>query len=224
MLYYFWVIFLKNNEFITNFFKNNSVYEVGFAKVDNELPYAISVVIPLSQFVIEKIDSQPTYEYFHHYRSINAFIDNVLLKAGLEIGNLGYKYLCVGASHSTGEYKGYFPHKTAANLAGLGFIGKNAMFISAKYGSAVRLGTILTDMPFDTGTPLNIDCGDCNICQNVCPAMAIHGVNYYDGIAREEMFDASACSTHMKKAYQHIGRGVVCGLCMRNCKYFKRGL
>jgi hypothetical protein len=26
----------------------------------------------------------------------------------------------------------------------------------------------------------------------------------------------------MKKQFHHIGRGVVCGLCMRNCKYFKR--
>jgi len=212
---------MNNNQFIIDIFSKNSVYEVGFAKVDAQLPYAISIVIPLSKFVIEQIDTEPTYEYFHHYKSVNAFIDNVLLKAGLEIGNKGYKYLCVGASHSVGEYKGYFPHKTAANLAGLGFIGKNAMFISEKYGSAVRLGTILTDMPFETGKPLQKDCGDCNICKNVCPAMAIRGVNYHEGISREEMFDAQACSQHMKKAYQHIGRGVVCGLCMRNCKYFK---
>ena len=215
---------MNNNQFIIDFFNKNSVYEVGFAKVDASLPYAISVVIPLSQFVIEQITDEPTYEYFHHYKSVNAFIDNVLLKAGLEIGNLGYKYLCVGASHSVGEYKGYFPHKTAANSAGLGFIGKNAMFISENYGSAVRLGTILTDMPFETGKPLQKDCGDCNICKNVCPAMAIRGVNYHEDIKREDMFDAQACSQHMKKAYQHIGRGVVCGLCIRNCKYFKKEL
>lgn len=218
------MIFLKNNELIKNLFENNGVYEVGFAKVDNELPYAISVVIPLSKYVISKIDNQPTFEYFHHYRTVNAFIDNVLLKIGLEIGSMGYNYLCVGASHSTGEYKGYFPHKTAANAAGLGFIGKNAMFISARYGSAVRLGTILTDMPFETGAPLNINCGECNICKNICPAMAIRGVNYYEGIQRAEMFDAAACSEHMKKAYKHIGRGVVCGLCMRNCRYFGKGI
>ena len=91
------------------------------------------------------------------------------------------------------------------------------MFISEKYGIAVRLGTILTDMPFDTGTPLDKDCGECNICKNVCPAMAISGVNYKDGISREEMFDANACSEYMKKEFQHIGRGSVCGICIKNC-------
>ncbi len=215
------MIFLNNNEFIKNIFENLGIYEVGFAKVEADLPYAISIVIPLSPFVMSKIDGQPTFEYFHHYRTVNAFIDSSLLRAGLEIDKKGFNYICVGASQSTSGLAGYFPHKTAARLAGLGFIGKNALFISEKYGPAVRLGTILTDMPFATGTPLIKDCGECNLCKNACPAMAIRGVNYREGIPREEMFDAQACSTHMKKAYQHIGRGVVCGICIRKCRFFR---
>ena len=42
---------MKNNEIIKEIFKNEGIDEVGFAKVDYELPYAISIVIPLSKFV-----------------------------------------------------------------------------------------------------------------------------------------------------------------------------
>ncbi len=211
----------ENNKLITDLLKSLSVDEVGFARVDNELPYAISIVIPLSRYVISKIGDAPTYEYFHHYRTVNAFIDHVLLRCGLEIAKGGYSYQCVGASHSTGEYKGYFSHKQAARLAGLGYIGKSALFISEKYGPAIRLGTILTDMPFEVGTPLDKDCGDCTICRDKCPAMAIRGVNYKEGMERSDIFDAAACSNHMKKAYRMIGRGSVCGICIANCPKFK---
>lgn len=212
---------MTNNNLIKNLCEKLGVYEVGFAKIDGDLPYAISIVVPLSKYIINQIDKAPTHQYFHHYRTVNSFIDNVLLKIGLEIANQNYNYLPVAASQSIDGYQGYFSHKTAAHMAGLGFIGKNALFISEKYGVAVRLGTILTDMPFTTGTPIKKDCGECNLCKTACPAMAIHGVNYRDGISREEMFDAAACSQHMKKAYQHIGRGVVCGICIKSCKYFK---
>ena len=213
---------MKNNEIIKNLLLSEGITEVGFSKVDHILPYAVSIVLPLSRFVIEGITNEPTFEYFHHYRTVNAYLDRVMLKAGMEIQKLGYNYLCVGASHSTGEYTGVFQHKTAARMAGLGYIGKSALFISKEYGPAVRLGTILTDMPFETGTPLNQDCGDCTLCMNACPAMAIKGVNYREGIDRSEMFDARACSEHMKRAYQHIGRGSVCGICIKNCKMFHK--
>jgi len=211
----------ENNKIITELLNSLSVDEIGFAKVDNELPYAISIVIPLSTYVISKIEDRPTFEYFHHYRTVNAFIDHVLLRCGLEIAKKGYRYQCVGASHSTGEYKGYFSHKQAARLAGLGYIGKSALFISEKYGPAVRLGTILTDMPFEVGTPNEKDCGDCTICRDACPAMAIRGINYKPGMERSEIFDAAACSNHMKREYQMIGRGSVCGICIAKCPKFK---
>ena len=208
---------MKNNELIKKIFENEGIDEVGFAKVDYELSNAISIVVPLSKFVLSKITDQPTFEYFHHYRTVNAYIDRVLLRCGLEIGKLGYNYICVGASQSTGGYVSHFPHKTAARLAGLGYIGKSCLFISEKYGPAVRLGTILTDMPFEVGKPLEKDCGECNICKTKCPAMAIRGVNFREGIEREEMYDAKACSEYMKNKFQHIGRGAVCGICIKNC-------
>ena len=212
---------MTNNEMIQQLFNREGIYEVGFAAVPHKLPYAVSIAVPLSRFVIDQIDAAPTYEYFHHYRTVNAYIDRCLLHCGLEIAKHGYSYLCVGASQSTGGYQSYFPHKTAARLAGLGYIGKSALFLSCRYGPAVRLGTVLTDMPFETGSPLQQDCGACNSCKNACPAMAIRGQNYREGLPREALFDAEACSQYMKKHFQHIGRGAVCGLCIRHCPKYQ---
>ena len=213
---------MKNNDIVVSNLNKSGVYEISFSKIDFDLPYAVSIVVPLSRYALSQIDDEPTFEYFHHYRTVNTFIDNALLKCGLEIASLGYNYLCVGASHSTGDYNGVFPHKTAARLSGLGYIGKSALFISNKYGPAVRLGTIATDMLFDIGTPVQTNCGDCDMCKKACPAMAIKGINYRDGIPREEMVDVVACSEYMKKNFQHIGRGVVCGMCVKHCKKFDK--
>ena len=39
------------------------------------------------------------------------------------------------------------PHKTIAMLSGLGYIGKNNLFITTKYGAAQCLGSVLTNAP-----------------------------------------------------------------------------
>jgi ferredoxin len=86
----------------------------------------------------------------------------------------------------------------------------------------MRLVTVLTDMPLKAEKPIQEPkCGSCEICKNVCPAHAITGKLYEYGAPRSTIFDAKRCSEHMK-TYKDIGRGAVCGLCMRACPYNQR--
>ena len=62
----------------------------------------------------------------------------------------------------------------------------------------------------------------CTLCVDACPCHAISGKEWQPGIARSEMFSPELCSQHMKRAYQHIGRGAVCGICMRVCPQYKK--
>ncbi len=207
---------------IKEFLLSHGAGQVGFCHLKEEnafsLPYAISYTIPLSDVIVNQIDTAPTHTYFHHYRSINALIDQLSLRVGRMLADAGYGYVPIPASQSVNGLQGIFSHKYAASLAGLGSVGKSGLFLSTQHGPRIRLGTILTDFPFpDKPEILPSPCGDCNLCARSCPAMAITGKAWEPGVIRDTILDARACSDYMKSAFQKIGRGVVCGICMKVC-------
>lgn len=211
---------------IENLLLDAGVSDVGFAKIPDgpfgENSFAVSFVVRLSEAVVEEIDGEPTHTYFHHYRTVNAFIDNVALRVGNLIQNNGYKYIPVGASQSINKdgwnYHGRYSHKKAASLAGLGGIGKNSLFLHKKYGANVRLGTVLTDCPFEIKESDYVSpCVECDACVKACPSGAINGKLWQPGLERKDVFDPEKCSEYMKKEFKHIGRGAVCGICMSVC-------
>ncbi len=188
---------------------------------------AITIGYKLNSSILSEVISEPTYEYFHHYRTVNACLDQLSLFACTYIERLGYSCHMIPASQSsiTDRYAGAFSHKLAGVLSGAGYIGKNALFITPEFGSGLRLATVLHNYPLEvTNKPMQSQCGDCNICTTICPAGAIKGNHYILGESRDTIFDANACSQHMKKAYQHIGRGSVCGLCITSCPKTKKHL
>lgn len=204
---------------------------VGFSDVTNVpnnqgFEGAITIGYKLLDSVIEQITTEngPTYQYFHHYRTVNTALDQLALYTATMIERQGYKALMIPASQSSVQdpYSGAFPHKTAAVLSGNGFIGKNALFISNQAGSKVRLATILCNIPLKPEFPIvQPKCNECNLCVKNCPSGAIKGNIYNYGDDRSTIFDAEKCSTYMKKAYQHIGRGSVCGICIKVCPFNK---
>lgn len=203
----------------------------GFSKVSGHLsealsryPYAITIAVRLSDAIIDEITDKPTYTYFNHYRSVNALIDHILLRIVLFIQSEGYNAYSVPASQSIPDsetpYSGVFPHKTGAVLSGLGWIGKNGLFISDKHGPRVRLGTVLTDAPLEADSQTAVSkCGSCNLCVASCPAMALTGNSWVEGCKREWLVDPKACSDYMNSNFKHIGRGSVCGICIKVCPH-----
>ena len=213
---------------LREFLLSKGVSDVGYSYVEDsntgDLKYAVSLVVRLSDAIIDEITDEPTATYFNHYRTVNAFIDRCLLEAGLFLQERGYKYITVAASQSMPgtHYNGRYSHKKAARLAGLGGIGKNSLFIHKKYGTRVRLGTLFTDCELKGEGELKENlCLGCDNCVKACPSGAISGKEFSVGVEREDIFNPQLCSDYMKKKFHHIGRGVVCGICMKVCPYSK---
>lgn len=221
---------MKLQDELKEYLISQGASDVGFCRITDgdfgECRYGISIVVRLSENIVDEIGAEPTHTYFNHYRSVNAFIDSLLLRAGLFLQKNGYKYITVAASQSINKdgwnYKGRYSHKKVATLSGLGSIGKSSMFLHKYYGARVRLGSIFTDCEFDVSHVEVLDlCKGCDKCVKACPSGAISGNVWYEGCGREYMFDPEKCSNYMKNHFKHIGRGAVCGICMKVCPYGK---
>ena len=188
-------------------------------KGQENLRYAFSFAVKLSDSVLKTIDGAPSFMYFQHYRAANALLDNIAFKLSQKLESSGYNAFPVAASQSLGKnnpYCGLVAHKTVAALSGLGFVGKSGLFLTEKYGSKVRLATVLTDMPLKNEKPIiENGCGACTACMKACPAGAIFGeLPRTDG---QRNFDPEKCSKYMKEKFQDVGRGSVCGICIKVC-------
>lgn len=200
--------------------------DMGFCRIPSPIVFgktqyshAISIVVKLSDAVLQTIENAPSFVYFQHYRTANALLDQIAFRVAREIEKAGYSALPVAASQSLGKdnpYCGVVPHKTIAVLSGLGFVGKSGLFLSKDFGSKVRLATILTNAPVQSELPIiKNGCGDCELCKKACPAGAIYGELPTEN--GERNFDAEKCSKYMKEHFQDIGRGSVCGVCIKVC-------
>lgn len=207
---------------------------VGFAdlsKVDtsafNNMKYGIAFGIKLNPEIIESINDGPTKEYYEEYKSVNRALDNIVAACVKFINDKGYSAVGQTTTFVTSDdnLTTMLPHKTVATRAGLGWIGKNALLITSEYGSAVRISSVITDMPLITEKPINESkCGECTKCMDACPASAIKGKLWNVNTLREELLDAFKCRGKARELSKE-GFGVemtICGKCIEVCPYTKR--
>ena len=116
---------------------------------ENSLNTAISIAFSLSRAILEGIEDRPTKLYFSHYKQTNYFLDNLALRLTNFIQEAGYDALPVPASQviDRENQTGHLSHRQIASLAGIGWIGRNNLLVTSKFGAGVRLATILTDFP-----------------------------------------------------------------------------
>jgi len=102
---------------------------------------------------------------------------DIAQKTAKRIMTAGYKAKAIsgsGGKYLNGEHFGHISLKHAAELAGLGVIGKNYLLISPEYGTLLWLSAVLTDADLIPDKKAQISvCGSCNKCVEVCPSKAL---------------------------------------------------
>jgi epoxyqueuosine reductase QueG len=181
-------------------------------KAVSSLNYGISIGIPLARGVLRSIDSAPTRLYSYHYKQINYFLDRLGVLVTNFVQSEGFSALPIPASQTLDhtKQKAHLSHKAIGIAAGLGWKGRNNLLVNPKYGSAIRLVTILTDMPLEADKPLSQDCGVCQKCIQLCPAGSIK-------IDPKE-FDMEGCYKKLCEFQKIPGVGHhICGICVSAC-------
>ena len=191
----------------------------------SEYPFAISIGVPLATQVVERIGDQSDLfalrnYWFHVYQVINHLIDNITSRLSFILMSEGYPALPVPASQTLDNENlyGFFSHKLAASLSGLGWVGKSCLLITPDRGPRVRWGTILTNAPLETGKPMVVKCGKCVKCVEACPAEAFTGRDFVSSEPRETRMIAKRCYDFLSQRRKDIG-AFVCGNCVHICPW-----
>ena len=114
-----------------------------------------------------------------------------------------------------------FSFKYAAVRAGLGWIGRNDVVITRRYGPRVRLSAILIDARLDCGTPI-LESGcpeDCRRCVDACPCSALKDRRWTIDARRADIIDYHRCNRMRSAFIERLGRKNACGLCMVACPF-----
>lgn len=188
---------------------------------------AISIAVQLPERVFEDISDRPTPIYSVIYQTANRILDEIAFKTSIMLQNGGFHSLPIPASQILDKknWYGAISHKAVARMAGLGWQGKNLLLITPKYGSRVRLVTVLTNAPLIVDGAVKNRCGTCTVCVDACPVGAIKGVstdNHYK--SRNEALYFNRCVEKLVGEFAKIP-GVdfpICGICIKVCPFGRK--
>ena len=214
----------KNSREIEEFLKSKGAEVVGFASLEGiknvpkEYPNSILIGIPIEKEALKTIYTDDQSKYVESMKSLALKLNDIVLEGEDYIKeNMNYNALAMSRERVAKDFEGLaskIPHKTTGTRSGLGWIGRCALLISPKYGAALRLSTILTDMPIKVGTPIDDSlCDDCTICVKACPGKAI-----IDDSNPKISYSPEKCGEFLFKRRDE-GHPVACGMCLYICPY-----
>jgi epoxyqueuosine reductase len=186
------------------------------ARESSGMEFGVSMAVALAPPVLMGIEDRPTLLYKWHYQQANNLLDKMAFILSGRIAARGHRALPVPASQIVDweTHKGHLSHRMVAEAAGLGWRGRNNLTVNATFGSAIRLVTVITDLPLSPDGPVQFLCGDCDACVKACPAGAL-GMNPSD-------YRIDICHQRLTGFSRERGIGVhICGVCVKACLHRK---
>ncbi len=183
-------------------------------KPTDVLPECLSVIVLGATFSREVL--KDVAEYTSNRNAMLTKMTDMAKVVAKGIKADGYKAKVISAAggkwvdgDGRKEHFGYISLKHAAEIAGLGVIGKNYLLTNPQYGNLLWLSAVLTDaelMP-DEKAKFTM-CDNCNKCVEACPKRAL------DDLAS---FGKKGCSSYFKIENKKFI--IKCFLCRTICPH-----
>lgn len=192
--------------------------------------HGITIGKRLDDTIMDSVAAAPNIEYYRLYKDTNRYLLDLATGVASDVNELGIKSLVIRPTSSqeidrSPDYcrtlRHDFSHKMVATRAGLGWIGKTALFVSRKFGPRLRLVSILVDYPLKPLDPPIAEslCGKCSLCVEACPAGAASGILWNTKVDRDEFYDAFKCQKKALELSKEFASSddEICGICMAVC-------
>ncbi|MDD2764311.1 MAG: tRNA epoxyqueuosine(34) reductase QueG [Opitutaceae bacterium] len=172
----------------------------------------------------------PRWARYALYEDYHDTLKPALVAAGKTLEEL---YGAGGADYRYYVDTGPVLERGWAERAGLGFLGKNGMLISRRFGNWLLLATILTRVEFEADAPLRrqsgeaktesrigLLCGKCTRCLEACPTEAIPSPGLVDArrcISYQTIENQGIIPRELRPG---IGRHIYgCDICLEVCPW-----
>jgi len=182
------------------------------------MPEATSVIVYGKQSSKTLFDAKTNVPYTFVRNKTLEKLDDITIALSYKIEESGYAAIPIPSVEPYDYWdsekrhgRGILSLKHAAQLAGLGRIGKNTLLINEKYGNRLWLGAILVSTKLDQDTVSNhkVCSSSCTICLNACPQKALDGITINQKLCREICFSST----------EGGGWVIACNICRKVCPF-----
>ena len=184
------------------------------------MPNAKSVVVFGKQSSKTLFEARSNVPYTLVRNKLAEHLDNIAMTLIAKVEESGngaipipsvepYEYWDTECRHG----RGILSLKHAAQLAGLGRLGKNTLLINKKFGNRLWLGAILTSSAIEPDPISSFEgCkSSCSICLDACPQKALDGITVNQKRCREIVYTST-----------EGGGGIyACNVCRKMCPFAK---
>lgn len=194
--------------------------DISYSPYAEQYQHALVLAVPYEEQLTMERYTEERFE--NSIRNARRKLDKILDEIADMLTEEKVKYFIPPvAQQNEEELQALFSFKYAAVNAGLGWIGKNDVLITEKYGPRVRLSAVLIDAPLENGVRITKSrCpADCTKCIDICPHKALTGKEWNMDALRSDLIDYQLCNRKRSEYIAVYGRKSSCGLCMAVCPF-----
>ncbi|MHA2353542.1 MAG: hypothetical protein ACXADC_00035 [Candidatus Thorarchaeota archaeon] len=176
------------------------------------IAYQDTAIDAINKPVDDRTDFELWNVYSREYGRLNGLLNQIADAIADEIGGIPITATLHGLSdkvrHVTDYYGLTISHRVIAELAGLGWRGKNGLLINEKFSCAIRFASVITNYSLASAERIELQCGACHACEDVCTFIKNRKTlpNYRENCRKYLVHLQSEGLTHE-----------VCGKCIQAC-------